>query len=312
MPMRLYSAKRSRATTWISHFGCAPARVSRPPVTPAMPLPTITTRSIDCVASHDGSGCAAAVAASGVSATDDRPAHARAAGHARVGSVPESRRASPARRRRPARGCPSPSTTAIGSAPQMPIRQPDSSASPQRSASSSTVASRSAPTRCPAGRKVTSIAARPRSAAQRGRGARAELHALRRAVLERPAHEAPLGGERAPQPPQAERTEQAAHEPHRPFRLGAAGEPLHRVREQRHRMPVVRVERGDPEHRRELARRRLEERLEHREQRAGSRRHTTRTADTSRRGLIAGGSGTLKYANTNPGKIAAKNRRYPT
>jgi hypothetical protein len=27
---------------------------------------------------------------------------------------------------------------------------------------------------------------------------------------------------------------------------------------------------------------------------------------------IAGGSGTLKNANTNPGKIAAKNRRYPT
>jgi hypothetical protein len=37
-----------------------------------------------------------------------------------------------------------------------------------------------------------------------------------------------------PQPPQADRGEQAAHEPHRPFRLGQPAELLHRVREQRH------------------------------------------------------------------------------
>ena len=162
MPMRLYSAKRSRATTWISHFGCV-RRAKSAAVMPAMPLPTITMRLID--ASHcTTAGCAAAVAASGVSATDTGP-RTRAQQAMRVlGPCPS--RTSVACSSSPAGARLSdPSTTAIGSAPQMPIRQPDSSASPQRSASSSTVASRSAPTRCPAGRKVTSIAARLRSAA---------------------------------------------------------------------------------------------------------------------------------------------------
>src|SRR5512134_4037328 len=73
MPMRLYSAKRSRATTWISHLGCV-RRAKSAAVMPAMPLPTITMRLIDSSQCTTAGGAAA---------------DARAAGHARVGRVAE-------------------------------------------------------------------------------------------------------------------------------------------------------------------------------------------------------------------------------
>ena len=132
-------------------------------VTPAMPCPMTTTRRTAGSKRAAGAGAARAAARRcGVSETVTGP-FTRAQQASRVLSA-RPRRASVARSSSPsAEMFPMPSRIATGSAPQIPIRQPDSSVRPHCSAIASSVWPGSMATRLPSG--LNDTCARSRVAA---------------------------------------------------------------------------------------------------------------------------------------------------
>ena len=197
-----------------------------------------------------------------------------------------------------------PSLTAIGSAPQTPMRQPASIVWPFASAISSTVAPGLATTRVPSATNVTSGApdriererVSERPAAADSPPARAAASAWNCASF--------WNVRRTQAAVSASTATRSAH-----VTASGDGSPVIAAHEVGPAEPVEDVEGDRAVERRELVRRDLHERVEQLERR-DARRHVERDAPEHLGTPIASGaSGTLKNASTRPGNAATKNRR---